>query len=272
MLGNTLMGMLPAGIHVKSGSILFDGQEISKLTEKQWNEVRGSQIALVMQDPFTSLNPVMRVGDQVAETIVLHLGKGWSDARHDAVAMFDKVGIPDPERSANKFPHEMSGGQRQRVVIATAFACKPKLLIADEPTTALDVTLQAQILRLLKTMQEEEGTAVILISHNVGVIAAASHGVAVMYAGQVVEHGPTQEVLKNPQHPYTTALLDALPDASATRLVSIGGQPPQFQNLDSGCAFRDRCSRRFEKCSEPVPESTENQHQVRCWLRAPIAR
>lgn len=270
MLGLGLMGMLPGTGKVRSGSIQLDGRELTTLPEKEYRRLRGGEIAMVMQDPFTSLNPVMRIGDQVAEALVLHQDLRWSDARKAAIEMLDHVGIPEPALSAQKFPHEMSGGQRQRVVIAIAFSCRPKLLIADEPTTALDVTLQAQILRLLKSLQEEHRTSVILISHNIGVIAAVCERAAVVYAGQIVEEGPTRTLLSQPKHPYTQALLDAMPHESKERLTALGGQPPHFSELGSACAFAPRCPARHARCETAPPMLTvASDHDSRCWLAQP---
>jgi oligopeptide/dipeptide ABC transporter ATP-binding protein len=269
MTGLAVMGMLPPAARVAAGRITLDGRDLTALSKRDWLEVRGQEVAMVMQDPFASLNPMMRVGDQVAEVLRLHQGLGRAAAWAEAVRMLHKVGVPAPEESARKFPHQMSGGQRQRVVIACAFVARPKVLIADEPTTALDVTLQAQILRLLRELQREEGTAVVLVSHDVGVIAAMSDEVAVFYAGQVVESGPAGDVLHRPQHPYTQALLDALPRQGQTRLRSIEGQPPAFGSLPGGCAFSPRCPKRIEPCGqEPALSPAGKGRAVRCWLAA----
>jgi oligopeptide transport system ATP-binding protein len=222
---------------------------------------------MVMQDPFTSLNPMMRVGDQIAEVYRVHQRIGKTEAGKKAVEMLKKVGVPAPEDSARKYPHQMSGGQRQRVVIAIAFASRPKLLIADEPTTALDVTLQAQILHLLKDLQREVGTAVILISHDIGVIGALSDRICVYYAGRVVETGTAAQVLTNPQHPYTKALMAALPTVGAERLAAIGGQPPSLSLLPKGCSFAPRCPHKFEKCEQdPALFEVGDGHAAACWL------
>lgn len=267
MLGLTLMGMLPPGGRITSGTILLEGKPIESLSSREMLAIRGSELAMVMQDPFTSLNPVMRVQDQIAEAMVLHQGLSWSDAREKAVEILGHVGIPEPAVSARKFPHEMSGGQRQRVVIAIAFSCKPKILIADEPTTALDVTLQAQILHLLKALQEENETSVILISHNIGVIAAACEQAAVVYAGQFVETGPTELLLRDPKHPYAQALLAAMPRATKERLLALGGQPPDFATLGPECAFAARCAKRFDRCAvAPDLLSAGQNRAARCWL------
>ncbi len=265
MLGLSLMAMLPPGGKIVSGSIRLEGKPIHNATPKEMLALRGSDLAMVMQDPFTSLNPVMRIGDQVAESFVLHRGQSWKTARQEAIRMLDHVGIPSPELSARKFPHELSGGQRQRVVIAIAFSCRPKVLIADEPTTALDVTLQAQILHLLRDLQKEHQTAVLLISHNIGVIAAACDQSAVVYAGQFVETGPTKELLKSPQHPYTRALLEAMPRETSEKLLALGGTPPDFARLGPECSFAPRCPNRFEACVKMPPLFGE-AHTSRCWL------
>ncbi|MCC7231175.1 MAG: ABC transporter ATP-binding protein [Fimbriimonadaceae bacterium] len=266
MTGFAVMGMLHHPGKVSAGSIKLEGRELVGLREKEYREVRGDQIALVMQDPFTSLNPMMRIGDQIAEAYVLHQKLSWSTARERAVEMLGKVGVPSPPSSARKYPHQMSGGQRQRVVIAMAFACKPKVLIADEPTTALDVTLQAQILRLIKQLREEEGTAVMLISHDIGAIASISERIAVFYAGKIVEMGPAAQVLQEPAMPYTKALLNALPDPSKDRLEAIKGYPPDFTTLGTDCSFRPRCPYAIDKCAEePALIQLGHEHRVACW-------
>lgn len=271
MTGLALMGMLPPAARVLGGSIKLDGRELVGLREREWGPLRGETIAMVMQDPFTSLNPMMRIGEQIAEVLRLHKGLGSRAAAARAIELIDHVGVPDPPAAARKFPHQMSGGQRQRVVIAIAFACRPKVLIADEPTTALDVTLQAQILRLLAEMQGETGTAVMLISHNVGVIASMSNRVAVYYAGRVVESGPAREVLRQPAHPYTLALLDAIPAPARKRLRAIGGQPPDPAALPVGCPFQPRCAFKIEKCVEdpPLLPSGEDRGSA-CWRYADV--
>jgi oligopeptide/dipeptide ABC transporter ATP-binding protein len=264
--GFTIMGMLPMPGKVVKGSIKLDGRELVGLKEREYRKVRGEEIALVMQDPFTSLNPMMRVGDQIAEALWLHQEMGKKESRAQAVALLDQVGVPAPESSARKYPHQMSGGQRQRVVIAMAFACKPRVLIADEPTTALDVTLQAQILRLIRDLQEKEGTAVMMISHDIGAIASISSRIAVFYAGRIVETGPAAEVLQQSAMPYTRALLNALPQPGKQRLESIGGQPPDLANLPQGCPFSPRCPLRIEKCNEdPDLQPVAANHAAACW-------
>lgn len=267
MTGFTIMGMLPSSGRIVAGSIRLEGRELTTLRSREWNEIRGKQIALVMQDPFTSLNPMMRIGHQVAEVLVLHEKISKDKAWKRAVEMIDRVGIPAPESSASKYPHQLSGGQRQRVVIAMAFACRPKVLIADEPTTALDVTLQAQILRLIEELKSTEGTAVMLISHDIGVIGSLASRVAVFYAGRVVENGSAEAVLIHPRHPYTRALLAALPRVGQTQLESISGQPPDLAKLPSGCSFSPRCPSRFDRCDvEPGLLDAEPGHRSACWL------
>lgn len=268
MTGKAIMGMLPNGGKVTSGSINFNGRELTKLSKKEWLDIRGVEIALVMQDPFTSLNPVMRIGEQIAEVFELHKGMRRSQAMVEAIEMLKKVGVPSPEDSARKYPHQMSGGQRQRVVIAIAFAAEPKVLIADEPTTALDVTLQAQILQLLKNMQKEENVGVVLISHDIGVIGSICDDVAVFYAGRVVEYGSVRSVLKTPQHPYTKALLDSMPVVGQSRLKVIEGQPPVLAGLKGGCAFAPRCPVALDTCHsvDPNMERTSTGQEAACHL------
>jgi len=266
MTGFAVMGMLLAPGKVTAGSIKLNGRELTTLRPREWPSIRGAEIALVMQDPFTSLNPMMRIGAQIAEALRLHQSMDKRRAWARAVELLEDVGVPIPEASARKYPHQLSGGQRQRVVIAIAFACKPKVLIADEPTTALDVTLQAQILRLLRELQEKEGTAVMLISHDVGVIGSLAQRVAVFYAGKIVEMGPAEAVLRRPFHPYTQALLNALPRVGKHTLESIGGQPPSFSHLPVGCAFAPRCPVRDPRSGEdPGLFLAEKDHYAACW-------
>ncbi|MCW5937632.1 MAG: ABC transporter ATP-binding protein [Fimbriimonadaceae bacterium] len=267
MTGLAVMGMLPLGGKVVGGKIELAGRDLTGLRPKDWLDVRGQEVSMVMQDPFTSLNPMMRVGDQIAEVLVLHKGMGWRSARARAVELLGHVGVPAPADSARKYPHQMSGGQRQRVVIAAAFASRPKVLIADEPTTALDVTLQAQILRLLKALQEEAGTAVLIISHDIGVIGSVADEIAVFYAGRVVETGPAEAVLRRPMHPYTQGLLGSIPTIGVDRLQSIPGQPPRFGDLPVGCPFAPRCAHRFNPCdADPTLMPPSEAHRAACWL------
>ena len=266
MTGLTVMGMLPAGGRITRGTLTLDGRDLTQLSPREWREIRGQEIALVMQDPFTSLNPLMKVGDQVAEVYRMHGGLNKSSAGEKAIEMLTLVGVPSPKDAAHKYPHQMSGGQRQRVVIAIACAARPKVLIADEPTTALDVTLQAQVLRLLKEIQAEDGTAILMISHDIGVIGSVSDQIAVFYAGRVVEQGPTAAVLRRPFHPYTQALMAAMPQTGAGRLRVIEGQPPLLSDLGRACPFAPRCPARFEACEqEPPLIPAEPGHGAACW-------
>jgi oligopeptide/dipeptide ABC transporter ATP-binding protein len=269
MTGLALMGMIPATGKIDGGSIKLDGRELVGMKEREYRSLRGKQLALVMQDPFTSLDPMMRVGHQVAEAILLHDKMPKDKAWKRSVELLDQVGVPAPESSARKYPHQLSGGQRQRIVIAMAFASRPKVLIADEPTTALDVTLQAQILRLLRDLQRDEGTAVMLISHDIGAIGSVSQRVAVFYAGRIVETGTAEGVLRSPSMPYTQALLGALPAVGKDRLDSIPGQPPDLATLSGRCAFAERCPHRFGACeAEPLllPVKGSTDHTAACWL------
>jgi oligopeptide/dipeptide ABC transporter ATP-binding protein len=273
MTGFAIMGMLPPGGKITGGSIKLDGKELVGLKERHLREVRGEQIALVMQDPFTSLNPMMRTGSQIAEALRLHHGLNKATAWKESVEMLDKVGVPAPENAARRYPHQLSGGQRQRVVIAMAFACKPQVLIADEPTTALDVTLQAQILRLLRELQEKEGTAVMLISHDIGAIASVSQRMAVFYAGRIVEMALAESVLRRPAMPYTRALLNALPTAGKKRLEAIAGHPPDLSDLPKGCPFSPRCPFVIPKCeAEPGLLDVETGHRSACWRAVEILK
>lgn len=269
--GLAITRLLPPNGKITAGSVLFEGKELTTLPEHEMRKIRGGDIAMVFQDPFTSLNPAMRVGDQIAEAIVLHQEKSWSEARKQAVQELRAVKVPAPESTANKYPHQLSGGQRQRVMIAIAFACRPKILVADEPTTALDVTLQAQILTLLKELQEKYGTAVILISHDIGVVGTVANRIAVYYAGKIVEMGSSENVLRFPKHPYTQGLLGSLPSGKE-RLASIPGQPPDMANLEKGCSFAPRCSYRFSPCEiEPDLIPPDSPHRAACWLLDPAA-
>jgi oligopeptide transport system ATP-binding protein len=267
MTGFALMGMVPAPGVINAGSIKLDGVELLGQSEKAWRQLRGKELGLVMQDPFTSLNPMMRIGAQIAESLRLHEGLDRKKAWDRSVELLDQVGVPAPESSARKYPHQLSGGQRQRVVIAIAFASKPRVLIADEPTTALDVTLQAQILRLLRDLQKQKGTAVVLISHDIGAIASVAHRIAVFYAGRIVEIGPAAQVLQNPRMPYTQALLAALPTAGVQRLTAIQGMPPDLGHLPPGCPFAPRCPHRFDACTaEPGLIDVGADQSAACWL------
>jgi oligopeptide transport system ATP-binding protein len=255
----SIMGLLARNGRAE-GSVKFKGQEILGLDAKALNAVRGARMSMIFQDPMTSLNPYLSVRRQMTEVLVQHKGMSEKDAAREAVELLDRVQIPEAKRRINMFPHEFSGGMRQRVMIAMALLCGPELLIADEPTTALDVTVQAQILELLIGLQRDVGMAIALITHDLGVIARMADRVMVMYAGNIVEKGSVRDLFKDPQHPYTEGLLESMPrlnETEATRLMTIGGQPPNLQNLPSGCAFRDRCRYAFERCPVERPLLTE---------------
>ncbi|MDE2126248.1 MAG: ABC transporter ATP-binding protein [Armatimonadetes bacterium] len=270
----SLMGLIPSppGV-VTAGSIRLDGQELLQLGRRAWQAVRGARMAMVFQDPFSSLNPTMTLGAQVAEPILLHTGASREEARERVLRLFHRVRIASPEVQYNQYPHQVSGGQRQRVMIAMAFSCSPELLIADEPTTALDVTVQAQVLSLMAELQQESGTGILLITHDLGVVAEICDRVLVMYAGEIVESGPVNEILSNPRHPYTQGLLQSLPSLHAgerTSLRGIPGQPPDLANLPSGCPFHPRCPHAIPgKCSNTAPPLTGSidTHSSRCWLQ-----
>ncbi|MCU0553883.1 MAG: ABC transporter ATP-binding protein [Syntrophales bacterium] len=260
---------------IVSGRVLFEGQDLMALTDEEMRRVRGKRISMIFQEPMTSLNPVFRIGDQIAETLRLHEGLSASEAHNRAVEMLRLVGIPAPEARAMDYPHQMSGGMRQRVMIAMALSCRPRLMLADEPTTALDVTIQAQILELIQELKREVGTSVILITHDLGVIAEAAQYAAVMYAGWVVEQGPVDAIFSTPLHPYTVGLMNSIPrigrgQAGDGYLNVIPGTIPDLLELPSGCKFRDRCPRVMPVCVERKPELLEKTpgHTVRCWLHA----
>jgi len=255
----SILRLVPSPGRIIGGAIRFRGRDLLALSEDEMCAVRGADIALIFQEPMTALNPVFRVGDQVAEALVVHGRMDWRAARAEAVRLMDAVRIPDAAARARDYPHQLSGGQRQRVLIAMALACKPALIIADEPTTALDVTIQAQILDLLRQLQTEHGLALLLITHDLGVVAEMADQVAVMYAGRIVEQGPVEAIFASPQHPYTRGLLASLPGStvqspgSAKQLQAIEGTVPTLANLPPGCAFEPRCSERIAVCREGVP-------------------
>jgi oligopeptide transport system ATP-binding protein len=273
----SIMRLLPeANTLIRGGEILFEGQDILKLSEKRMQGIRGSKIAMVFQDPMTSLDPTMKVGRQITESLKKHLGLSRRRARERAVELLTLVGIPNPKDRIRQYPHQFSGGMRQRVVIAIALSCDPQILIADEPTTALDVTIQAQILELLRELQEQLGMSVILITHDLGVVANTAHRVAVMYAGKVVETGTLREVFYNPQMPYTWGLLSSIPLPTADRsqdLIPIPGSPPDMLDPPKGCPFTPRCPYAMRICTEEMPEYTtfSPEHKAACWLHHPMA-
>ncbi len=267
----SLMRLVPPPGKIVSGKILFDGNDLLKLSEEQIRMLRGNLLTMVFQDPMTSLNPVFTVGDQIAEILRAHRGLKRSLALKKAESLLQRVGIPDPSRRIREYPHQLSGGMRQRIMIAMAIACEPSLIIADEPTTALDVTIQAQILRLLKGLTQSLGTALILISHDLGVIAEMADEVAIMYAGKIVEHATTTELFASPLHPYTIGLLESIPRAKGERekrLSTIKGAVPRLSELPVGCKFNPRCKYIIEQCRKEEPELLDvgGGHLVRCWV------
>ena len=267
MTALSLFGLLPQGARV-TGSIRLDGAELTTLTSRQLREVRGRQIAMVSQDPATSLHPILPVGTQLTEHMRYHLGVDKTEARSRAAALLETVRIPDPERALRAYPGQFSGGMRQRIAIAVALAAEPRLLVADEPTTALDVTVQAGILRLLDRLCRERGMAVIVITHDLGVMSAVAARLAVMYAGRLAEAGPTSELLSRPRHPYTRGLLDALPhpEGGGAPLVPIGGSPPSLGRVPDGCPFHPRCTYAEASCAtdRPEPVSVTAGHLLAC--------
>jgi oligopeptide transport system ATP-binding protein len=269
----SLLRLVPPPGRVESGSVLLHDRDLLQASEAEMQSVRGQEIAMIFQDPTTSLNPVYRTGWQVREPLQLHRPVGGAPAREEAVRMLSRVGIPDPERRARMYPHELSGGMRQRAMIAMGLTTAPAVLIADEPTTALDVTIQAQVLDLLRHVNQEFQTAIVLITHNLGVVAGMCDRVLVMYAGRVVEEGPTADVFAHPRHPYTWALLRSMPRIDADEkepLRVIEGQPPDLARLPSGCAFHPRCAFAADRCTAEAPSleafaAGEPSVRAACW-------
>ncbi len=260
------------------GEVIYKGRDLMKLHKDEMREVRGAEIAMIFQDPMTSLNPVYKVGDQIIEAILIHQDIGKPAARRRAIELLHQVGIPSAEARVDDFPHQFSGGMRQRAMIAMALANNPDILIADEPTTALDVTIQAQIIELIDDLKDEFNSAIVLITHDLGVVAEIANEIVVMYAGRVVERAPTRQLFYDPQHPYTWGLLGSIPRLDRPkleRLHSIEGTPPSLINLPEGCKFRPRCPHAFDKCTEE-PElrnrTEEHAHLDRCWLSVPDKR
>jgi oligopeptide/dipeptide ABC transporter ATP-binding protein len=272
-LALTIVRLLPPAARVASGSMLFEGEDLLQKSEADMRRVRGRRIAMILQDPMASLNPLFTIGDQVAEPIRVHEGAGRAKAWSRAFDLLKAVRIASPMTRLRQHPHEMSGGMRQRIVGAIGISCAPRLLIADEPTTSLDLTIQAQYLNLLRELQRAHGLALIFITHNLGIVAKMCDQLAVMYAGRVVEQGPVRQIFNAPAHPYTRALLSSIPRMSdrQQRLTAIDGQPPDLAALPPGCAFAPRCADVVDHCREVTPPETTlvDGHRVRCWLRDP---
>ncbi len=267
----SILGLIKPPGKITGGSIQFEGDELIGRSKKELRKVRGKEISMIFQEPMTSINPVIPIGEQIAETVRLHQGLGRKEAMERAVEMLKKVGIPMPETRIKQYPHEMSGGMRQRVMIAMALSCDPKLLIADEPTTALDVTIQAQILELMKKLNQETGMGILIVTHDLGVVAEMCEKVMVMYAGQIVEQGPAVELFRKPLHPYTEALIKSIPKlyGEKGRLYSISGNVPSVKNMPAGCRFHTRCSYATELCTKVSPELMnieQDGRKVRCLL------
>ncbi|SMQ83849.1 peptide/nickel transport system ATP-binding protein [Bacillus sp. OV166] len=256
ILVKSILGIIPSNAKVDAGEIILDGKNFESLSKKEKRAIRGRDIAMIFQDPMTALNPLKKAGDHLVELLIRVRGMNRREARLEAVELLRMVGIPSPETRVNQYPHEFSGGMRQRVLIAMALACNPKLLIADEPTTALDVTIQAQILELLKKLQQENDMSVVFITHDLGVVATICSRILVMYAGMVMEEGLVHEIFYSPKHPYTKALLNSIPrvDGEKTRLKSIKGAAPSLQSMKRGCPFAERCEYAMDKCFIEVPE------------------
>lgn len=267
----SIIGLIPwPPGKIVEGKIMLEGEDLLQKTEKQMQKVRGCKISMIFQEPMTSLDPVFTVGNEIMEVIQLHQGLEKEEAWEKSIEMLRVVGIPDPERRMKEYPHQLSGGMRQRVMIAMALSCNPKLLIADEPTTALDVTIQAQILRLMGNLKDDFQASVLLITHDLGVIAQQCENVAVMYAGEIVEIGSVEAIFENPLHPYTEGLNNAIPrlDVDTDRLQIIEGNVPNLIEVPSGCRFHDRCQYTMDVCRQqhPTMEERENNHFVRCYL------
>ena len=260
---------------IVNGSVRFDGENLLELDAAEMRHIRGNRMAMVFQEPMSSLNPVLTIERQLTETLELHQGMGKQQARERAAELLRLVGIPDAERRVKDYPHQFSGGMRQRVVIAMALSCNPRLIIADEPTTALDVTIQAQILDLMSSLADEFGTAMIIITHNLGVVARYAQNVVVMYAGKIIERGTAEEIYHNPKHPYTIGLLNSVPrldEAEKEKLEPIEGLPPDLVDLPVGCSFAPRCKYTYDKCTQETPYlmTATDGHESACWRHAEL--
>lgn len=267
----SIMGLTAYPGKLVGGTVRFNGHEIEKMTEKEFRKIRGNEVSIIFQDPMTSLNPVYTIGNQIVEVILLHTNKTKKEAYERARELLELVGINEPTKRLKQYPHELSGGMRQRVMIAIALACEPKLLIADEPTTALDVTIQAQILELIQELRKKLGMSIIMITHDLGVVASMCEKIAVMYAGHIVEYGTADEIFYNPSHEYTKGLIKSIPKLNTEkieRLVPIEGQPVDLLNPPAGCPFAPRCSECMKICLNKMPPKTElsDTHYSYCWL------
>ena len=269
LTGMAIIGLLEPPGRIAAGEIRLEGERIDKLPPERMRKIRGRRIGAIFQDPLTSLNPLYTVGDQLVETILAHLDVGKAEARARALRLLAEVGIPAPEARIGHYPHQFSGGMRQRVVIALALCAEPRLIVADEPTTALDVSIQAQIIALLKRLAREHGTAIMLITHDMGVIAETADRVAVLYAGRLAELGPVREVIHQPRHPYTAGLMGSIPRISSQqeKLIQIDGAMPRLTEIPSGCPFHPRCVHAFERCPRERPDlMPAGTSQAACWL------
>jgi oligopeptide/dipeptide ABC transporter ATP-binding protein len=269
-LAQSILRLLPPAARIVSGGLRFAGEDLLAKSATEMRRIRGKRIAMILQDPMASLNPLFTIGDQVAEPVRVHEGTGRRGAFARARGLLKDVRIPAPEQRLREYPHQMSGGMRQRIVGAIAISCEPRLLIADEPTTSLDVTIQAQYLKLLRDLQREHGLALIFITHNLGIVARMCDSVAVMYAGRVIEAGPVRQIFNAPVHPYTRALIESIPrlGSGPERLTAIDGQPPDLASLPAGCSFEPRCPRAFDRCRQEAPPVVQlaDGHHTRCWL------
>jgi oligopeptide/dipeptide ABC transporter ATP-binding protein len=274
-LALTILRLLPPAARIVSGRMMFEGENLLDKSDTEMRHVRGKRIAMILQDPMASLNPLFSIGNQVGEPLRVHDGASRANAWQRAIALLKSVRIASPETRVSQFPHEMSGGMRQRIVGAIGISCEPRLLIADEPTTSLDLTIQAQYLNLLRELQREHGLALIFITHNLGIIAKMCEQLAVMYAGRVVEQGPVSQIFSTPVHPYTKALLGSIPRMADNRdhLTAIEGQPPDLASLPPGCSFAARCPMAFGRCRDEAPPefAVDEGRTARCWLAVPNA-